>query len=41
MTMTVPKKQPPLSIPDLTAERIQFLRDLLPEAFSEGKFDFG
>jgi adenine-specific DNA-methyltransferase len=38
--MTVPKKQHPLSVPDLTAERIQALRELLPEAFSEGKIDF-
>jgi adenine-specific DNA-methyltransferase len=38
--MTLPKKQPPLSVPDLTAERIQALRELLPEAFSEGRIDF-
>ena len=38
--MTPPKKQPSLSVPDLTAERIQALRGLLPEAFSEGRIDF-
>jgi adenine-specific DNA-methyltransferase len=38
--MPEPKKHPSISVPDLTAERIQSLRDLLPEAYSEGKIDF-
>jgi hypothetical protein len=38
--MPEPKKHTSISVPHLTAERLQALRDLLPETFSEGKIDF-
>ena len=38
--MTPPKNQAPISVPDLTADRLQALQTLVPEAFSEGKIDY-
>jgi adenine-specific DNA-methyltransferase len=38
--MPEPKKHQFLSVPHLTAERLQALRELVPEAFSEGRIDF-
>ena len=34
------KIQPPISVPNLNADRLQALQGLVPEAFSEGKIDF-
>lgn len=38
--MTKNNNHPPISTPDLTAERLQALQELVPEVFSEGKIDF-
>ena len=40
MTNLASKEDAFLDTPDITADRLEALRDLIPEAFSEGKVDF-
>ncbi|HUF38996.1 MAG TPA: hypothetical protein VMN57_10765 [Anaerolineales bacterium] len=38
--MSVSKNPPPVEVPELTEDRLRALKELIPEAFSEGKIDF-